>query len=70
MDTRDTREQDPIELADQLERDARRLEHRADELGEEIGQARQDRKRKRDDRNIDGAPPEPEGAADAEAPPS
>jgi hypothetical protein len=54
-------EQDPMELADQLERDVRRLEDRGDELGEDIDAARQDWKRKHDDRRVDDAPPEPEG---------
>jgi hypothetical protein len=57
----DPSEQDPIQLADELERDARRLEGRADELGEDIDAARQDWKRKHDDRSVDDAPPEPEG---------
>jgi hypothetical protein len=57
----DSRKQDPMELADQLERDARRLEHRADELGEEIDDVRQEWKRKHDDAKGDGTLPKSEG---------
>jgi hypothetical protein len=47
------REQEPTELADQLERDASRLEHGAEELGEKIDHVRQDWKRKHDDSDSD-----------------
>ncbi len=53
-------EQEPQKLADELEHDTDRLEHRADELGNEIDDVRSDWKRKRNDSNIPGAPPEEE----------
>ncbi len=44
----DEHEQDPTELADQLERDANRLEHGAEELGEKIDHLRNESEPKRD----------------------
>lgn len=54
----------PGKLADELERDADRLEQRSEELGEEIDSVRTDWERKRADPNIDGALPRDESGRD------
>jgi hypothetical protein len=51
-------EQDPDKLADDLEHEADRLGHKTDELEHEIDDVRSDWNRKRNDKNIPGAPPE------------
>jgi hypothetical protein len=61
-------EQEPDKLAADLEHEAKKLEHGTDELGEEIAEARQEWKRKRNDPNIPGAPPEEEPSEAPDAP--
>ncbi|HWE34486.1 MAG TPA: hypothetical protein VG410_13425 [Solirubrobacteraceae bacterium] len=60
-------DQEPDKLADELEHQTNRLERSADELGHEIEDVRSDWKRKRNDPNVPGAPPEQE-PADEDAP--
>jgi hypothetical protein len=60
------RDEDPIELAKQREREADRLEQHVDEVQSEIEKVRQDWERKRADQGVPGAPP-PEGDASDDA---
>jgi hypothetical protein len=58
--------ENPEELADQLERDADRMQQRSEELGEKVAEVRQDWERKRGDQGVPGAPPpESEGPDEA-----
>ena len=50
-------EQDPGELAKELEQQADHLERHSDEVQEHLGDAREDWQRKRRDENVPGAPP-------------
>ena len=52
-------------LADELEQDTKPLEQRSEELEDEISGARQEWQAKRRDPSEAGAPPPPEGDADA-----
>ena len=54
----------PHELADELEREADRLEHHSDELADKVAEVRQDWERKRGDPSVPGAP-SPEGPDEA-----
>lgn len=56
--------ENPQELADELEREADRLQRHSDELGEKVAEVRQDWERKRGDPSVAGAPP-PEGPDEA-----
>jgi hypothetical protein len=56
-------QQDPEELAEELEREVEVLENRSEELHEQTDEVRQDWERKRNDRSVPGAtPPEKQGA--------
>lgn len=50
-------EQDPEKLANELEREADRLERHSSEVGKQAEDARQDWARKRADESVPGAPP-------------
>lgn len=50
-------EKDPEKLADELEREADRLECHSAEVGKGAEEARQDWARKRADESVPGAPP-------------
>jgi hypothetical protein len=69
MDSAKRPERVPDQLARELERETGHLEQHAKELGKEIDDVRQDWKRKRNDPNIPGAPPEEEPDEDAPAEP-
>lgn len=56
-------QEDPDKLADELGRDADRLQEGADELGRQVDQTRQDWERKRRDEGVPGAPPPSEEEA-------
>ena len=51
------REEDPDELADQLEHEADQLERHSREVQQEADRVRQDWERKRRDESVPGAPP-------------
>lgn len=55
-------DRDPDRLAAEAEREADELEHRGEELGDDIESARRDWKRKQEDDSVPGAIPDPEGA--------
>ncbi len=57
-------DEDPDRLADQLDQGADRMQHRSQELGDEVEQVRQDWQRKRADEGVPGAVP-PDDADDA-----
>jgi hypothetical protein len=62
-------EQDPDALADRLEHQADELEQRSEQLGERVGEVRQDWERKRADEGVPGAnPPPQEDQASREGP--
>jgi hypothetical protein len=61
---------DHEELADQLDSDAQKMKDRADTLGEEIGDVREDWRQKQQDSGVPGAEPpadEGEDGPDAES---
>ena len=59
-------ENDPSKLADELDRQARDMQTRSDEVGEQISDVREDWQRKRAAGGVPGAPP-PEPSGDAES---
>lgn len=56
--------EDPGALADEMEQEADRLQHRAKELGEEVDDVRKDWERKRSDAGVPGANPPENDSAD------
>jgi len=60
--------EDHDHLADELQKEADRLEQQSEELKEEIGDVRSDWERKRRDERVPGAPM-PEDGDDEEQPP-
>ena len=57
-------QEDPGGLADELEQQARKLERRSEDLGEDVQDVRQDWERKRADQGVPGAnPPEQDQAS-------
>jgi hypothetical protein len=65
---RDETERDPGGLADQMERDARKMEERTEALGGEVSDVREDWQRKRSALDVPGAnPPEEDSEDRAEA---
>lgn len=61
--------ENPEKLADELEREADRLQHHSDELGEKVAGVRQDWERKRRDQGVPGAPA-PAGESEPQPPAS
>ena len=53
----DREQEDPGALADKLDKEADRLEHRSKELGENVDDLRKDWERKRSDQGVPGANP-------------
>jgi hypothetical protein len=60
----DREQEDPGALADEMEEEASRLQHRSEELGEEVSDVRKDWERKRSDAAVPGANPPSEGSQD------
>jgi hypothetical protein len=58
--------EDHTQLADELEQRADRLQSENDELGDKIGDVREDWERKRSDPGVPGAQPEVEASVDDE----
>jgi hypothetical protein len=67
MSERDTHDDDPDRLADELEHGADQLQDKAEALGDEIDDARQDWEAKRRSNSVPGAEPMP-ADSDRDAP--
>src|SRR5437899_2526554 len=61
---------DPQELADQLEHETDRMQSESERLGREVTSAREDWERKRADSNVPGAPPSESPQSDEDQPES